>query len=65
MQLLKRKRADVQGASLRLTEALCETGYISEQDKIELTYRIKTGDRKGYEDLKELLLDMAALIESM
>lgn len=59
MELLKRDRVDIQAASQRLVGALHEFGYITEMDKYELLYRIRTGDATAYGDLKRLLVEMA------
>lgn len=59
MELIKKDRVELQMASRRLTNALCDTGYITQRDRDELLYRVAAGDMTAYKDLKGLLVEIA------
>ena len=59
MKLLENKREKLQAASLSITAILFDNGYIDETTRIWLRDRIQRGDKSAYDDLRELLLQMA------
>lgn len=46
-------------ASIRITNDLCETGYITEKDRIWIIDRIKRGDKTAYDDVRHMLIEIA------
>ena len=65
MQLLEIEKGKLQEASKRLVCALWKSGYISENNKQWLIYRVKMGDRTVYGEIRELLLAMAEELSSI
>lgn len=59
MKIQKKDRVELQMASRRLTNALYDTGYITQRDRDELLYRVAIGDMTAYKDLKALLIEIA------
>lgn len=59
MKILEKDRVELQMASRRLTNALYDTGYITQRDRDELLYRVAIGDMTAYKDLTELLIEIA------
>lgn len=53
----------LQAASVNVAAALHDASYITEKEKIWLVDRINRGDKSAYDDLRELLLKLAAELE--
>lgn len=56
-------RVNRQEASLEVVEALCAIGYITGKDKRTLIYRLNTGDITVYDEIRGLLITLAAEIK--
>ena len=53
------KSNKVPKAVSNIIESLCEIGYISNIEKREMLHRVKVSDLAVYEEVRELLLEMA------
>lgn len=65
MELLKNEKTKLKEACKSLAHTLCEHGYITEKQWLDLKYRIDTGDRTAYADVQGLLLDIVAEVGSI
>ena len=65
MELLKNERAKLKEACKSLAHTLCEHGYITEKQWLDIKYRIDTGDRTAYADVEELLIGIAEKVNSV
>lgn len=64
MTLAKVSRSNIQDACKNIVCDLCESGYITEKERLDLLYRLSVGERAAYADVRGLMLQFVAQIET-